>query len=328
MQSNISLLKMRYFLYVSGFLFFVFSCTSEKKLDDKVLAIPVDVNIDRFDEAFANATPENLTQIKENYPLFFPEQYHDTIWYQKMQDTLQLELEAEVAKVFTDFTVYEDEITLLFQHLKYYFPDFKEPEIITLISDVDYRNRVLYADSLLVVGLDNYLGSDHYFYIDIHRYIAKNLNPKQLTPEIAEAISQRFVKPPTSRTFMDLMVYYGKKAYLKEQLLPLFDEYRIMGYTEVEIDWARANETEIWRYFVERELLFSTDPQLASRFINPAPFSKFYLELDNESPGMLGQYIGWQIVRAFAENNEIDLRQLLTLSGEQIYKNSKFKPRR
>src|SRR5690606_5136753 len=155
-----------------------------------------------------------------------------------------------------------------------YFPEFNEPQILTLISDVDYRNKVIYADSLVVVGLDNFLGADHFFYVDINRYIAKNLIPEQLTPEIAEAISERFVRPPSGRTFMDLMVYYGKKQYLKEQLMPLYDEHRIIGFTEDELEWAKANEMEIWRYFVEREILFSTDPQLAPRFINPAPFSK------------------------------------------------------
>lgn len=328
MQSNNYFLKTRNFFYVLGCLLFIFSCSSEKKIDENIFAILVQVSVDRFDETFAKATPENLAQLKENYPLLFPEMYHDSIWHQKMQDTLQLELEREVAKVFSDFSEFEDEIRLLFQHLKYYFSDFKEPKILTLISEVDYRNSVVYADSLVVIGLDNFLGSDHYFYTEIHRYIAKNLNPKQLTPKIAEAISEKYVKPPTSRTFMELMVYYGKKSYLKEQLLPLVDDHRILEYTEDEIDWARANETEIWRYFVERELLYSTDPQLAGRFIDAAPFSKFYLELDNESPGMLGRYMGWQIVRAFAKNNDIELKQLLTLSGEEIYKNSKFKPRR
>lgn len=328
MQSNISFLKMKNFFYVSGFLLLFFSCSSEKKIDEKILEIPVEIEINRFDEAFANASPESLSKLKKDYPLFFPKQYHDSIWINKMQDTLQLKLETEVHKVFSDFSEFENEITLLFQHLKFYFPEFHEPEIVTLINDVDYRDRIIYADSLLVVGLDNYLGGNHFFYVDIHNYIAKNLNPQQLTPDIADAIIQQYIKPPNTRTFIDLMVYYGKKAYLKEQLLPLVEAHRIIGYSEDEITWARANETEIWRYFVERELLFSTDPQLASRFINPAPFSKFYLELDNESPGMLGQYMGWQIVRAFAENNDIELKQLLTLNGEEIYKNSKFKPRR
>jgi hypothetical protein len=28
-------------------------------------------------------------------------------------------------------------------------------------------------------------------------------------------------------------------------------------------------------------------------------FSKFYLEIDNESPGQVGGWIGWQIVRSY-----------------------------
>lgn len=318
-------MMIRYSLFLS---FLLFSCTSEEKIREDVLAIPVEVQIDRFDEKFAAITPENLQNLKEEYPFLFPAQYHDSIWIQKTKDTLQKEIEAEVAKVFSDFSTYEAEIILLFQHLKFYFSDFNEPKILTLTSDVDYRNSVVYADSLLVMGLDNFLGSEHYFYAEIHKYISKNLRPNQLTPAIAEVLIEPYVKPPTTRTFIDLMVYYGKQLYLKEQVLPLYDASQIMGYTQEEIDWARANEAEIWRYFVERELLYSTDPQLAGRFIYPAPFSKFYLELDNESPGMLGQYMGWQIVKAFAQNNKIDIKQLLTLSGDEIYKNSKFKPRK
>ena len=311
------------------FLFFlIISCSPDKKIKEEVLDIDVQVEVDRFDQKFAKVTPETLDQLKAEYPFMFPVQYHDSIWIQKSKDTLQKQLEIEVDKMFSDFSEFEDEISLLFKHMKYYFPEFNEPQILTLISDVDYRNKVIYADSLVVVGLDNFLGADHFFYVDINRYIAKNLIPEQLTPEIAEAISERFVRPPSGRTFMDLMVYYGKKQYLKEQLMPLYDEHRIIGFTIEELEWAKANEMEIWRYFVEREMLFSTDPQLAPRFINPAPFSKFYLELDNESPGRLGQYIGWQIVRAYAQNNESSLKQLLSLSGEEIYKNSKFKPKR
>src|SRR5690606_2317760 len=165
-----------------------YSCTSDKKVKEEVLAIDVDVKIDRFDEKFAQVTPQNLHQLKNAYPFMFPEQYPDSLWIQKSQDTLHKQLENEVDKIFSDFSNYEDEITLLFQHMKYYFPRFKEPQIITLISDVDYRNKVIYADSLVAVGLDNFLGTDHFFYTDIHRYIAKNMTPEQLTPEIAEAI--------------------------------------------------------------------------------------------------------------------------------------------
>ena len=75
--------------------------------------------------------------------------------------------------------------------------------------------------------------------------------------------------------------------------------------------------------------MFSTDSKLPGRFINPAPFSKFYLEeIDNESPGKIGQYIGWQIVRAYMENNNVSLNELLITTTEDIFNNSRFKPRK
>jgi uncharacterized protein YjaZ len=66
---------------------------------------------------------------------------------------------------------------------------------------------------------------------------------------------------------------------------------------------------------------------LNPRFLDPAPFSKFGLELDNESPGRLGRYIGWQIIKAFMDNNAIGLKQMLTMPEEEIFKKSNYKPR-
>ena len=73
-------------------------------------------------------------------------------------------------------------------------------------------------------------------------------------------------------------------------------------------------------------MLFSTDNSLPNRFIALAPFSKFYLELDSESPGRLGQYIGWQIVRAYMKNNKVSLMDMMQKDAEEIFNNSNFKP--
>ena len=83
--------------------------------------------------------------------------------------------------------------------------------------------------------------------------------------------------------------------------MPFKSEASRIGYSDEELAWAKANEAELWSYFVDRDLLFSTDTSLSKRFIAQAPFSKFYLELDSESPGMLGRYLGWQIVRVIYE---------------------------
>ena len=125
------------------------------------------------------------------------------------------------------------------------------------------------------------------------------------------------------------MIFYGKQLYFKDVVIPFKTEAERISYTQEQLDWARANESYIWRYFVERELLFSTDSKLPSRFINPAPFTKFYLEeIDSESPSRLGQYTGWQIVKSYMENNDISLRDMLQTSSEEIFNKSKFKPKK
>ncbi len=297
-------------------------------MNKEIAQIPVEVKIERFDLIFSKATPQSLHQLKTDFPYLFPIHYSDSIWIEKMKDTLQAELEDEVFKVYTNFKAKEEEIELLFKHFKYYFPKFKEPKVVTLISDVDYRNSVVYADSLLLIGLDNFLGESHYFYSELPLYVSKNLKPDQLLPKIAEQIALKYIPAPSHHNLLELMIYYGKLQYLKEMLLPTYDAHSIMGYSYDDMSWAVTNEAEIWRYFIERELLFNTDPHLASRFIYPAPFSKFYLELDNESPGMLGQYMGWQIVKSFANKNDLSLEQLLQTNADILYKKSKFKPRK
>ena len=109
-------------------------------------------------------------------------------------------------------------------------------------------------------------------------------------------------------------------------MIPFISDAEKIGYTEAQMEWSQANESQIWSYFIEKELLYSTDSKLPSRFIAEAPFSKFYLQLDNESPGRLGQYIGWQIVKAYANTTGVDVLKILQTEPEEIFRKSKFKP--
>ena len=75
-------------------------------------------------------------------------------------------------------------------------------------------------------------------------------------------------------------------------------------------------------------MLYSNDPSLSERFIADAPFSKFYLEVDQDSPGRIGIWFGWQIINAFMENNDLSLQEMILLDNEEIFKNSKYKPKK
>ena len=307
-------------------LFSFLACAEEDQRKEEIAKIPVEVEISRFDQRFAGATADSLPALKSDFPYLFPKQYADSVWVQKMSDTIQLELNEAVASEFPELKETRQELERLFQHIKYYFPESKLPGVVTLTSEVDYRNQVIWTNEVLLIALDTYLGKDHPLYVGIQDYIRKNFNKEQIVPDVAAAFAETKVKGPGSRSFLANMIYYGKILYLKDLLIPFKTDAGKIGYTQKEIDWAKANEDQIWRYFVEKELLYSSNQQLGPRFLYPAPFSKFYLELDNEAPARLGQYIGWQIVKQYMDKNEVSLQEMLNADEETIFKNSNYKP--
>ncbi|MBT8237345.1 MAG: gliding motility lipoprotein GldB [Croceitalea sp.] len=305
------------------------ACKEEKKISDEVARIPVNLNLGRFDREFATANAEDIPQLKNKYPYLFPKQYTDSIWVAKLQDTLQMEIAHEVDSVFGDFNEEREDLELLFKHIKYYYPQYSIPKLVTLTNDVEYDYRVVLTDSLLLVALDNYLGSDHHFYAGIQNYIAQDLDKKYLAADVASAFAKIVNQYPKDRSFLARMIYYGKELYIKNLLLPNKEIDIIMGYSPEDMDWALANEEQIWRYYVEESLLYSTDPKLENRFLDPAPFSKFGLELDRESPSRLGRFIGWQIVNTFVEQNpSLGLSELLAMPADEIFRKSNYKPKK
>ena len=308
----------------------LFSCGEENKVLEEVERIPIDLKIVRFDRELAETTEESLPQLKKKFPYLFPAQFPDSIWVQKLHDTIQIELLEEVGKAFPDFKKEKEDLESLFKHIKYYFPKINAPEVLTVISKgVDYENRIILTDSLLLIALDNYLGADHRFYQGMNRYIAKTLDERFLTSDVAGAFANKVLNYPNDRTFLSKMIYYGKELYLKDKLLPHVTDAQKIGYSQEEYDWAQANEDPMWRYFIERELLYSTDNKLEARFLDLGPFSKFGLELiDGESPSKLGRYMGWQIVRAYMDENDLTLQQLLHAPAEEIFRESNYKPKK
>lgn len=305
-----------------------FSCAEEDEREQEIAGIPVEVNVTRFDQRFAEASADSLPELKNDFPYLFPAQFPDEVWIEKMNDTIQLEINREVAKEFPDFSETKDELRSFFQHLKYYFPEVEIPRVITLTSEVDYRNKVIWEDNLLLISLDTYLGEDHHFYTGVQEYIKKNFEQEQIMSDVADAFAQNVVDRPASRTFLAHMIYYGKILYLNDLLIPFKTDARKIGYTPDELEWVEANEEQIWRYFVDKELLYDTDSELQSRFLFPAPFSKFYLELDAQSPAKTGQFIGWQMVRQYMNRNEVSVQELLEADAETIFNKSNYKPKK
>ncbi|MBA6155848.1 gliding motility lipoprotein GldB [Tenacibaculum sp. S7007] len=305
------------------------SCKNEKEsaLKVDVSSIQSDVNIDRFDVDFYTTSEEGLEKVKKKYPVLFPNQ-PDSVWINKINNKDERELFNETQKVYKDVSVLASEINSLFKHIKYYNPKFKNPRVITMLTNIDYDNRIVYADSLLLISLDAYLGKKHEFYNDYPAYVKQNNEKEHIVVDVAKTIVNTQVIPSIARSFIDKMIYKGKKMYVLDAYLPTVSDKEKIGFSDVKFNWAKDNEEQIWKHFISKDYLYSTNKELDKRFLDIAPFSKFYLDQDNQSPGRIGEWVGWQIVRSYMQKNDVSLHELLRTSEEEIFKKSRYKPKK
>lgn len=320
---------MKKYFYIVPILFLLFiSCNQKSKIEKEVENIPVQIKVVRFEKDFFECKPTEFQNLKKEYPFFFPAGEDDAVWLEKMQNPLWQELYAEVEKKYSNFDKQTTELEELFKHMKYYFPTIITPTVYTVIGEMDYNNKAIYANDKLIIALELYLGKEHKFY-EFPEYLKQNFNERQMMPDVVSSFSMRTNPPSKDQSLLAEMVYYGKELYLKDILLPNYTDAEKIGYLPEQITWCQENESYIWRFFVDESLLYSSDSKLSNRFINLAPFSKFYLEIDNESPGRVGQWIGWQIVRSFMKNNEkVTVKELLSMDYKEIFDRSKYKPKK
>lgn len=320
--------NVRFFLVIPIIFYFI-GCDDTNTKESEILMIPLEIKIDRFDKKFHLSQADDIQVLKTTYPYLFPKKFDESVWIKRQKDSLQLLLLENVEKKFTSMVLIEENLEYLFKHLKYYFPKTTIPRVIGLINNVDYQSKTIYADSLLLISLDTYLGEDHNLYEGIPQYVRQEMDINFLPSHVASKFAVSKIPPSNDRSFLSQMIYHGKQVYLKDWVLPRSSDAEKMLYTEQQIQWVIDNEAYMWQYIVEKQLLYNTDPSLSNRFIEPAPFSKFYLEIDNESPGRIGVWIGWQIIKSYMrEYPDTDINTLLNLPAEILFSKSNYKPRR
>lgn len=304
----------------------VISCGDHK--DPKIPSITEDVIVYRFEQDFYSTDKNSLAALKLKVPFLFPKEVSDSIWLAKISNKEEGVLFEKATEVFSDFKQEKEDLDLLFSMVKLYNTNFKSPEVITLITDLDYRSNVVYTGDYLFVALDMYLGDTSEVYVDFPLYLKQNYNKKQLVVDVAAKLSALAVTTNNTRQFVDKMVTAGKKMYLMDVFLPTKSDAEKMGYSDAQLSWLLENESNVWSYFIQQKLLYSTDAKLGLRFISNAPFSKFYNQSDKDSPGRVGVWMGWQMVRSYMKNNKTSVEEMLKLDADTLLKKSKYKPKK
>jgi hypothetical protein len=284
------------------------------------------LDIIRFEKEFFNSNEQSLPELINKYPFLFPKEYPMSTWNQFLKDSIKLETFNETMQVFKDFKPIANEIELIFNNSKSLFPKFFSPKVFTLNSQSEYSNRIIYADSLLFISLDSYLGKN--YYPEQPNYISHKMSKEFISTDLAISIASSYVIKDPNRTLLSEMIYHGKILFISRLLFPEAQNYILFHSYEEKIIWASVNEKNIWAFFSEKEYLFNTSQDLSLRFISFAPYSKFNLDIDKDSPGSIGKWIGFNIVSSYMKYNKVSIEELIKTNNYKIYKKSKYKPKK
>jgi gliding motility-associated lipoprotein GldB len=319
--------------------FAFFSCKKENEgcLPDKeILAMDLSLEIERLEDKFYEAKDaDEILYLLETYPAFSQnylqlglygshEELADELILAN-EDSLMVALYQEVKKEFHDISGLEEELLIAFKHITYYFPEFKVPKVYTFVSG--FSSDIYIDKEILVIGLDYYLPFEHRFQPpDLPQYITKRYQKDYLIPMIVTAISSQFNQTDLNQnSLIAEMIYYGKAYHFTKTMLPCTPDEYIIGYTQEEVAACFDNEVYIWSYFIENDLLYTTNPFEIRKYIGEAPSTD---EISPEAPGRLGRWLGWNIVDDYRFNNKVNLPELMLESNtEKIFRRSGYKPR-
>lgn len=309
----------------------IFSC--QKKAHEFKTDVPPftdSIQVKDVSKAYYDTKISNQALAKL-YPDFFAN-IPDTILERRRADTLAIALNQAVENQFKNLTL-KDSLRSIFKYVKYYYPNFTAPTVYTFTGELPYMNPVAYwvQSNDMVLGLDWFLGKDYPLYekMGIPRYIRKNFQPQDLKISIAESMARQLVPMDiTKRKFVEKMIYAGKVLLATQAFLPEKSAQEIMQYSPEQWQWCVDNEADVYVYFTEEEYFFDEDKKLSERFIDPAPFSKFFTDADNETPGRVGAWMGLQICQAYLKQNpKVNLATFLSDNDYlKIFKDSKYKP--
>lgn len=286
----------------------------------------IDVSKSYYDPNISNDELKNL------FPDFFGEA-SDSLLTDKRNDSINLAFNQMVKKAFADPAALKDSLADIFARLKHFYPNFEVPRVHTFTGEMPYEYPVAYFPQSqdMVIGLDWFLGQNNPLYEEmrIQEYFKVQMNPENFKPEVVESMARQMVPYDIrKRKFIEKMIYEGKVLIIQDALLPNTSDAAKIGYSEEDLAWAYDNAAQVYLYFTEEQIFFSDDKKLNERFLEPAPFSKFFSENDTKSPGKIGAWMGWQICRSYLDKNkDIDLRTfLMDQDLLKIFKESGYKP--
>ena len=313
-------------------------CRHEPEAPD-VSAVPVMLKADRFERDLMAARTGGTGALREKYPEFF-----DLFFFQVAgigsRDSLQLEariadytsdpdidsIYAETQRLYPDFSAEDGQLSEAFRYYRHYFPLRTVPRTLTFISG--FANAIVCADSLLGIGLDMYLGPGYSYYqaMQFPHYRRIRMRREYIVSDAVRGwLQSEWAEPETSSDLLSHMIYQGKILFMLRKLMPGAPDTLLTGYSAGQLAWCKSNEKSIWSFFIDHRLLFSSEQNQVMKYVTEGPTTNGF---PKESPGNIGQWIGYRIVEAWAgRKEEFSADSLMNFRDSRaILQQSEYKP--
>ncbi len=294
-------------------------------------------HIKRYEKALFSIDPksiqDSLNTLHNAYAIFLERTLDDPSAQERLYAFIT---DPDIRELFNDTEEQYDDLNFLVESLersfrfhRYHFPDSELPELYTYISGVDYVSPVKHSGNHLVIGLDNYLGSDYPLYekLGIPRYLAFWMRPERIVVDVMIAMADQRLATYASipETLLDHMIYYGKRQYILDCLLPRMHDTLKIAYTGNKFNWMKQYSGYAWTYKLDNNLLYTTDHRTIIQFTGEAPFTSAF---GRDSAPRSGVWLGWQIVREYMRRNpDIGLIELLAEDdARKILTEARYRP--
>lgn len=330
----------------------IISCKGKKNIPD-VSNIKVDIKLERFDKDFfaldSNNAAPGLEQLHTRYPIL------SNIFLQNVlgldsASTLEgvkhfLHLNQNIFDsseiVFKNTAPLEKDFQRAFQFVKYYFPAYKLPNIVTIVGPINALAKLgneltpdFIGPDFLGISLQFYLGKNYSIYKDpffidnvAPQFRSRRFSKEYIVPDAMKLIvDDLFPDKSPGKSLIDQMIEKGKQWWLLDKFLPETADSLKTGYTQQQLDWCNQNEGLIWSTLIGNNDINSIDPVTIQNYIGEGPFTQGFSQA--YSPGNIGQWIGWQIIKKFVEKNpDMKPDDVMKTDAKKILETAKYKPK-
>lgn len=332
-----------------------FSACGHRESGPDISNIKVNLAVQRFDEDFFSLdtmqVENGLNTLQRRYPTFLQPFLQSIVGvtdttgikdffrlYKPVFDSSQ--------KIYADFNPVKAELEKALRYVKYYFPSYQVPATVIPVvgpmntmqdlaqmANGEYTPDFIGPD-FIGISLQFYLGSRFSLYQEeyfinavVPLYRSRRFSKEYIAADVMKLITDDlFPDKSKTRPLIEQIIEKGKQWWLLDHFLPGTPDSIKTGYTQQQLDWCQQNEGLIWSYIIKNEDLYSVNPATIQTYIGESPFTSVFSQED--SPGNIGPWIGWQIVKKFAEKNSgLKPADVMLASPKQILEEAKYRPK-